>query len=31
MKQSRFADEQIIVFLKQAVVMFVKELCRSGG
>ena len=32
MKQSRFTDEQIIGFLKQADAgMSVKELCRSGG
>ncbi len=32
MKQSRFTDEQIIGFLKQAEAgMSVKELCRSGG
>jgi len=32
MKQSRFTDEQIICFLKQADAgMSVKELCRSGG
>ena len=32
MKQSRFTDEQIIGFLKQADVgMSVKELCWSGG
>ena len=32
MKQSRFTDEQIIGFLKEAAAgMFVKELCRSGG
>ena len=32
MKQSRFADEQIIGFLKQAEAgMSVKELSRSGG
>lgn len=31
MKQSRFTDEQIIRFLKQADAgMSVKELCRSG-
>ena len=32
MKKSRFSDEQIIGFLKQAEAgMPVKELCRSGG
>jgi putative transposase len=32
MKQSRFTEEQIIGFLKQAdACMSVKELCRSGG
>lgn len=32
MKQSRFTDEQIIGFLKQAYAgISVKELCRSGG
>jgi putative transposase len=32
MKQSRFTDEQIIGFRKQADAgMSVKELCRSGG
>jgi putative transposase len=32
MKQSRFADEQIIDFLKQADAgMSVEELCRSVG
>ena len=32
MKQSRFTDEQIIGFLKQADAgMSIKELCRSGG
>ena len=32
MKQSRFTDEQIIGFLKQADAgMSVGELCRSGG
>jgi putative transposase len=32
MKQSRFTDEQIIGFLKQADAgMSVKKLCRSGG
>ena len=32
MKQSRFTDEQIIGFLKQANAgLSVKELCRSGG
>jgi putative transposase len=32
MKQSRFTDEQINGFLKQADArMSVKELCRSGG
>jgi transposase InsO family protein len=32
MKQSRFTDEQIIGFLKQADAgISVKELCRSGG
>ena len=32
MKQSRFTDEQIIGFIKQADAgMSVKELCRSGG
>ena len=32
MKLSRFTDEQIIGFLKQADAgMSVKELCRSGG
>ena len=32
MKKSRFSEEQIIDFLKQAEVgMPIKELCRSGG
>lgn len=32
MKTTRFTDEQIIGFLKQAEAgMFIKELCRSGG
>jgi putative transposase len=32
MKTTRFTDEQIIAFLKQAEAdMSIKELCRSGG
>jgi putative transposase len=32
MKTTRFTDEQIIAFLKQAEAsMFIKKLCRSGG
>jgi putative transposase len=32
MKSTRFTDEQIIAFLKQAEAgMSIKELCRSGG
>jgi putative transposase len=32
MKTTRFTDEQIIAFLKQAEAsLSIKELCRSGG